>query len=137
MTKIAQRQHLIVVAGIPGFWATRTGGEVTVAHTKTRDGGSLTPDILQGPAEVADITVSRSYDSTRDDAVIARLQSMLQNGTVWNTTITSTPTDGDFVPNGPPRTWEVFLSKVMAPDADAESNNASKVELTFTARSVK
>lgn len=137
MTKIAQRQFLTKVAGLEGFWATFSGGEVSVEHSRVFDGGALTPDLLTGNPTISDITVSRGYDVTRDGPIRANLQRALAQGRSFETTITRTPTDEDYTPTGPPEVYEVKLKTVTPSDADANSADAARLQLVFSTRSVK
>ena len=44
MPKAAQRQFLVKVGKIPGYFATKSGGNVSADVNKVYDGGSLKPD---------------------------------------------------------------------------------------------
>lgn len=135
--KIAQRQWLTKVAGIDGFWATFSGGEVAVEHTRQYDGGSLVPDLLSGNPTISDITVSRGYDPNRDGPLRSRLSLALAQGKGFRTTITRTPTDEDYTPIGRPEVYEVSLRTVTPSDADANSADGSRFQLVFSTRSAK
>lgn len=137
MTKIAQRQFLTKVAGLEGFWATFSGGEVSVEHTRQFDGGALTPDLLTGNPSISDITVSRGFDVTRDGPIRSTLARSLAQGRAFKTTITRTPTDEDYTPTGVPEVYEVQLKSVTPSDADANSADAARIQLVFSTRSVR
>lgn len=137
MTKIAQRQYLTKVAGIDGFWATFSGGEVSVEHTRQHDGGALVADLLTGNPTISDITVSRGYDPTRDGPIRAQLSRDLARGKAFRTTVTRTPTDEDYTPIDDPEVYEVQLRTVTPSDADANSADAARIQLVFSTRSVK
>lgn len=139
MVAIAQRQWLITVsspqAHIAGFWATRTGGDTTVEHSKARDGGNPVADLMQGPGETADVVVSRPWKPERDATIDAALRRRLEAGFRTEVTISQTPTDSDYTPLGPPLVWVGQLKAVKSPEANADSNTASMFELTFTTQS--
>lgn len=133
--KTSQRQWLTKVAGIDGLWATFSGGEASVAHSKQYDGGSLVPDVLSGSPDFSDITVSRGFDPSRDGPVIRTLSRAISQGRSVQTTITRTPTDEDYTPVGQPEVYEVVLQKVTPSEADANSGDPSRIQLVFTVRS--
>lgn len=135
--KIAQRQFLTKVAGIDGYWATFSGGEPSVEHTRQFDGGSLVPDLLSGNPAISDVTVSRGYDPTRDGPVRAALARALAAGKGFSTTITRTPSDEDFTPMGDPEVYEVKLKSVTPAESDANSADGARMQLVFSCRSVK
>lgn len=137
MGKTAQRQWLTKVAGIEGTWATFSGGEVAVEHTRQYDGGALVPDLLSGNPTVSDITVSRGYAPERDGSTRANLSRALAQGKGFATTITRQPTDEDYTPMGEPEVYEVKLKTVTPSDSDANSADASRFQLVFSCRSVK
>lgn len=137
MPKVAQRQFLTKVAGIDGLWATCSGGEASVEHTKQFDGGALVPDILSGNPQISDLTVSRGYDPTRDGPIRSNLSRMLAQGRSYATTISRTPTDEDYTPIGPAEVFEGKLKTVTPSDSDANSGDAARFQLVFTVRSVK
>lgn len=136
MSAIAQRQWLITVSSkqvhIPGFWATRTGGDTSVEHTKARDGGNPVPDLMQGPGETADIVVSRPWKPERDAAIDATMRRRLESGFLTEVTVSQTPSDADYTPIGAPLVWIGLLKAVKSPEADADSNTTSRFELTIT-----
>lgn len=128
--KAAQRQFLVKVDGIEGYWAQKSGGEITSDSTKVFDGGSLRADVIASPPEIGDITVTRPYDPLRDQEVINQLKTRV--GT-WVTTISITPTEtdlraarvkGDVYP-------ESLLIGLRLPESDASSGDAADYELTF------
>jgi hypothetical protein len=127
--KVAKRQFLIKVAGVDGFFATRTGGRKTAATTKVFDGGSTTPDVLTAPALYSDIVVGRPYDPDRDDAIVAFLDPLVGN---WDTAVDVTPTDGNLVPTGRTRHYRGRLADVNYPEQDAKSGDEAALELTIT-----
>lgn len=134
---ITERQWLTTVAGIAGTWASFGGGQSSVPHRKVYDGGNNEAHITQGAPAVEDITVSRPYLNPRDADVAARLRRILAEGARWDTTISRVPTDGSFVPIGPPEVFEVVLQRVNTPDGNADSDSAGRIELLFTTKSAR
>lgn len=133
--KAAQRQALVKVDGIDGYWAQKSGGEVTAEANKVFDGGSLRPDVIASPPEVGDITVTRPYDPIRDQEIINVLKTRVGN---WSTTISVTPTEtdlraarvrGDTYP-------QALLIGLRLPEWDASSGDAADYELTFAVGSI-
>lgn len=129
MGKSAQRQFLVKVAGIDGYFMSKSGGNVSSDTSKVYDGGSLTPDVLAGPAEAENITVSRAYDYTRDGELLRRLRKDVGR---LSTTVSVTPTNRDLVPLGSPTVYsEALLVGLTEPDYDASSGDAATYELEF------
>jgi hypothetical protein len=135
-TKSANRQFLVKVEGIDGFFATKSGGEVTADSSKVWDGGSLKPSVLASPPEVGDVTCSRPYDRTRDQPMLDRLILMVSS---WTTTVSVTPTDGalNVIPGTKPRVYSgALLTGVREVEPDASSGDASDLELTFAVEDI-
>lgn len=127
--KASQRQFLCSVDGLPDYYATFSGAEVSAETTKVYDGGKTRPDVLAGPSETSNIVLSRPYDPERDQPLIDRLQPLVGK---WVTTVTKQPTDADFTGIGAPSTYpESMLVRVTTPEADASSADASTYELEF------
>lgn len=129
MPKSAQRQFLVKVAGIEGYFATKSGGDITAETSKVYDGGSDTPDVLAGPAEVDDISCSRAYDLQRDEPILRQLRRQVGR---FSTTVSVTPTDRDLIAVGQPVVYpDALLTGVVEPETDASSGDAAEFELTF------
>ena len=127
--KSAQRQFLVKVAGIEGYFATKSGGDITAETSKVYDGGSDTPDVLAGPAEVDDISCSRAYDLQRDEPILRQLRRQVGR---FSTTVSVTPTDRDLIAVGQPVVYpDALLTGVVEPETDASSGDAAEFELTF------
>jgi hypothetical protein len=133
--KSAKRQFLTKVDGIEGYWAQRTGGEISADTNKVFDGGSLRPDVLSGPAQVDDIVVTRPYDPARDQVLLNQLKSRV--GT-WRTTVSQTPTETDLTVSKVPGDVypDALLIKVKPPESDSGSSDAAELELTFAVPTV-
>lgn len=129
MVKSSQRQFLVKVSGIEGHFMTKTGGNVSADTSKVYDGGSITPDVLAGPAEVENITVSRAFDPQRDGSI---LKSLRQKVGRFTATITVTPTDRDLVALGNPVVYpNALLTGLSESDYDAASSDPATYELEF------
>jgi len=84
--KISQRQVVaeivpVVVTGCPtgpafsNYFAQVSGGEITAAVEKIYDGGILFPEVLTGPPEIGDVTITRHYDADRDGPALKLLRN--------------------------------------------------------------
>lgn len=134
MPKAAQRQFLVKVSGISGYFATFSGGNVSSEVSDVYDGGALTPEKIASPARTEDITVSRPYDPERDQPVINALRR--QTGSL-RATVTKQPTDADLVPTGPPNVYaNCLLLSVTEPEVDASSGDPTAFQLVFAYESV-
>jgi hypothetical protein len=130
MSMSAQRQALIKVEGIDGFFAQKTGGEVGSDTNKGWDGGSRVPQIVAAPPETGDVVVTRPFDPDLHQDLIENLKKRV--GT-WETTISITPTYTDLTaakakPTVHPK---ALLTNVRAPEYDAGSGDIADFELTF------
>ena len=129
MAKMSQRQHLVKVSGIEGYFATFSGGSVSADTNKVYDGGNPIPEVLSGPAEADNITVGRPFDLNRDPAIVAALRR--QVGT-FTATISVQPTDRNLNAVGKPRVYpNALLVSLTEPDYDATSGDAAQIELEF------
>jgi hypothetical protein len=126
MTKMAARQQQVSVEGIPGLWATKSGGTVSADITPVWDGGANAPEQMAGPASADNITLSRPCDDARDIAVAKMLRP--QVGT-FRGTITVQPTDGRLFPIGEPTVYpDALLQSMSEPDYDAASSDPQVLE---------
>lgn len=84
--KISQRQIVAsiqpkTVGGCPtgppfaNYFAQVSGGEITAAVEKVYDGGVLFPEVLTGPPEIGDITVTRHFDADRDGPALKKIRN--------------------------------------------------------------
>lgn len=132
MGKSTNRQFLVKVSGVNGFFAMMTGGNPKASSTRAWDGGALVPDVLVGPAERSDLTVRRPYDYDRDQPVIDELEPLV--GQDDRRTITVWPTNGKLEPLGRSTTYDGTLMEVIPPQPDAKSSEAADFGLTFAVR---
>ena len=129
MAKSAQRQFLVKVAGIEGYWMTKSGGNIAADTSKVYDGGAASPDVLAGPAEADNVTVSRAFDLGRDQPVLERLRKQVGR---WQTTVSITPTDRDLIAISKPQVYpEALLVGLTEPETDSSSGDAATFELEF------
>lgn len=128
MPTLSQRQQLVTIDGIDGYWAQRTGGEGETTVTRVYNGGDVDPEILPGPRTFTDLVVTRPYDRVRDGQYTAFLLAGLG---VWTTSISVTATDENLIPQGGPDIYTGKLTHVKLPEANASSGAASEIALTF------
>ncbi|AYQ99242.1 tail tube protein [Brevibacterium phage Cantare] len=134
MPKSSARMFLVGVGGIKGNFMTKSGGEITADANKVYDGGKLTPEVLAGPAEIGNITVTRAYDAKIDQAII---NTMRKNVGIWETSISVTPTDRTLKAIGKATTYsQCLLVGLTEPEYDASSGDAVTYELEFAVGSV-
>jgi hypothetical protein len=134
MSKSAQRQFLVKVSGIDGYFMTKTGGNVSADTTKVYDGGEPRPDVLSSPADVENVTVSRAYDHQRDADTLARMRGQVGK---LRTTVSVTPTDEDLVANGNPVVYsDALLVGFTDVEVDASGGDAATFELEFAVGSI-
>lgn len=135
MPKSAQRQFLVKVSGIDGYFMTKSGGNISADSTKVYDGGVTKPDILSATPEVENISVSRAFDQFRDGPVLAKMRGRVGR---FVTTVSVTPTDRDLVAIGSPVVYsDALLVGLNEPEADASSGDAATFEMEFAVSSVR
>lgn len=129
-TTIASQSHsLVKVAGMEGYWANRSGGEVSADVSQAWDGGADFPDQVPGKATTSDVTVSRPYRRGRDDVLRRRL--LKQVGKL-RATVSDQPTDSNGQALGEPDVWpNALLRQVSAIGSDASSSDPKTIELVF------
>lgn len=129
MTKMAARQALVTIEGIPGLWATKSGGRVSADTTPVWDGGAENPEQMASPASAENVTVSRPFDDQRDLPEISRLRRMVGR---FQGTITVQYTNGDMFPIGKPTVYpDALLVGLTEPDYDAASGDPQVIELEW------
>lgn len=130
----SQRQFLVSVSGISGYFQTKSGGETSSETTKNYDGGSLKGEVLAGPAETENITVSRAYNYARDYTAHASARRQVGR---WRTTVSVTPTNVDLVASGKATVYSnALLVRVSEPEVDSGGNDPAVFELEFAIGSV-
>src|SRR5690349_5747353 len=95
----------LTVAGKPyGMFQTVTGGEVTADGTKDRaPSGNNIDQPLTGPQSIGNVTLSRTWDETRDAALYVHARS--QVGQTNNVTAARHPLDASGNPKGTDTIW--------------------------------
>lgn len=130
----AQRQFYVTVSGVPGYFATKTGGETTADVTDVYDGGAQHPEKLAHPAVHANIVIGRPYRTARDQPIVASLRKKVGS---FRPTVTVQPTDADGTPYGRPTVYaSALLTRITDPDVDAASGDPARMELEFAIESV-
>lgn len=128
------RQHLTEVAGMPGYMATRTGGERTAETSKVRDGGKLNAETLSSPAETGNIVTGKPYRPMVHGAILKAWDQQVGR---LRTTIKVWDADPDLGPIGEPRTHaNALLVRLAWPEHDASSSDAGMFELEFAVGSM-
>lgn len=123
------RQQLVEVAGFPGYFANKSGGEVTAETSQVWDGGALKPENMAGPSTTGNVTVSRPYRPAIHGPILKALARQVGR---YRTTVSVWDTDPDLGPVGEPVVYaDALLVRLMRPDADASSSEASAFELEF------
>lgn len=131
-TTSAQRQFLVSALGIPGFWAQKSGGDVSGDTSDAWNGGELYPEKLAGPATTDNITLTRPFKAARDQPLLRRLRPVVMR---WRTTCSVQPTDENLIPVGRPDVYpRALLIRVTGPEVDASSSDAGEIELEFAVR---
>lgn len=126
----SQRQQLWAVHGVPGYFATKAGGDVSSDTSKVWDGGKLRPATLSTPAETANVTLSRPYRPAEHATIMRRL--LAQVGT-YRTTVSGWDADPELGPIGEPTVYaDALLVHVTPPEHDAGSSDAATWELEFS-----
>lgn len=127
--KEASRATLVSIDGLPDYYATFSGGEVTAEVAKAWDGGRKTADLVPGAPDTSNLVCGRPYGAARDQEIVRRLEKLVGS---WRTTVTTQDTDSDFTPIGEPTTYaDALLVRVKRPESDAASGDSKTYELEF------
>ncbi len=137
MNNISEGNWLVEVAGIPGTFQTKTGGDTEVEHVTERDAGKYDRNVYQGPPITGDLTVGRGYQVPRDQDIRNTLIQRMQSGHRWETTITARPLDEANGVLGKPQVFQAVLKRIGNPEKNANSAQPSRFELTFTVVAVR
>lgn len=125
----AQSHQLVEVAGFPGYFANKEGGEISAEVSKVYDGGSKKPENMAGPSETDNVTVSRPYRPSVHGPI---LKSLAKQVGTWRTTVSVWDTDPDLGPIGTPVVYaNALLIRMARPEFDASGSDASTFELEF------
>lgn len=134
--KSSQSSFLITVAGVPGTFARKSGGVKTGTVSKDRDGGAINPDVMPGFVDISDLTVSRTWRSSRDNPLAKKLMAVVNQ--LETTVRVQDLTPGKVVIPGTQVTYTGLLTSVTpTPDSDANSSSPAEFTLTFSISDVK
>ena len=130
----AQRNTLVAVSGLPGYWANKSGGDTEGDTSDVYDGGQLRPAKLGGAPTTSNVTLQRPYKPARDQAVRRDLTPLVNS---WRTTLSEQDTDANLQPIGKPFTYpDALLVAVRAPETDASSGDPKIIELEFAVSNI-
>lgn len=129
-----QADFLVKVSGIDGYFATKSGGDVTAATTDVYEGGQRQPNKLAGRPVTANITVERPFDAATQQDTVTWL--MVRIGR-WRTTVSQQAIDEDEQTTGDPMVYsDALLVRVNPPDVDASSAKESRWGLEFAVKAL-
>ncbi len=132
----SQRQNLVSVDQIPGFWAEATGREVEADVSDAWNGGELEPEKLASPPTTGNIVLRRPYKPRRDGSIVRQLTAGRRVGS-WRTTVSIQDTDAELNPIGQPWVYAgALLTAVRPPDFDASSGDPQVIDMEFAVRGV-
>lgn len=143
--KVSQRQVVaeirpITVPGCPtgpvfsGMFAQVSGGEITAAVEKVYDGGALFPEVLTGPPEIGDVTITRHYDKDRDGPALKVVRNKV--GQV-HYDVTVFDLNCDLVDYSTERVYpKALLVGLSEPEGDSSSGAPTTFSMTFSISSV-
>jgi len=131
------KQGLITVGAIPGrTFSVKTGGVKKAEMAKWRNGGSTELNVIAGPPETDDVTLTNGYDPEVDGPL---LKNLLNQVGILRTNISQAALYGDMtrVNGAPPIVYtDAVLSSVKVPEVDANSNDVQTYELVFSVGNV-
>lgn len=114
---------------------SKAGGKIAADVAKAYDGGNPDPDLIASPPNVENITITRVFDPVRD-AVL--LQNLRQQVGSFETVVTVTPTDRDYVAVADPIVYSpALLVGLTDADVDASSGDPAIYELEFAVGTVR
>lgn len=129
MSTASEADFLVKVAGIDGYFATKSGGDVTAATSDVYNGGQKYPTKLAGKPVTANVMCDRPYDPLLHSSLVKQLRP--QTGRL-RTTISIQPIDADEQPIGDPEVFpDALLVKVSSPPVDAASSKEGRFGLEF------
>lgn len=128
----SENQFLVTISGIPGtsFWASKTGGDPSVAVTKDFDGGSDEANISFSRISWSDLVIGRRYDVDRDAALNLALLGQLRTDRV----VTVQPSDASFNAIGPATSYRCTQVAVTTPSVNANGSAPARYQLTFSVK---
>lgn len=124
----SERQYRVTIAGIPGYWSSVSGGDVSVDVTEVFDGVTEKASKFAGPQKIAPLVCKRPSDPATQTWVADLKKAVGKK----KYTATKIPIDADGIPVGAPEIYTgCLLTKFNPPDFDAASNNAAMLEAEF------
>ena len=137
MTYISQRQFLVECSheDIEGYFMQKSGGNKSADSNKIYGGGSSTPAIITGIADVENVTIGRAFDATRDTAMLKTIRDQVG---VLVTDIIVAEVDADLKPvaGGTITYSDRVLVGISEPEYESSSGDAAAVQLEFAVTSV-
>lgn len=123
------RQQLVQVTGIPGYMATKTGGDRSADTTSIWDGGAVEAEKIGGPADTSNVTVTKPYRATIHGPILKTFSKQVGR---LRTTVKIFDTDPDLGPVGQPIVYaNALLVGLKRPELDAASSDGAMFELEF------
>lgn len=118
-----------------GGFQTFEGGAVTASAEKDRPPtGNDIDQPIPGPRSIDNVTISRTYDDTRDGPLLAFLEGQVGRG---DATVARHPLDADGNPRGTDRTYTCLLIRVTGPAGDRNAaTTKATLELEFACGAV-
>ncbi len=128
-------RFLITVSSMPGPWDTLSGQEVTrdVSTMREQAGGPKVPRASR--QEYSNITLTRMWDQDRDGDLYRKIA---KGNTYEGTSVTmqELDADGNVIPGAKTVYSGCLVVSAQAPDADANSGDASKLTVVFSVSAV-
>lgn len=125
-------RYAVVGATDLGGFETRSGGQMESESAKFRPAGSRTQENIATMPTFTDLTVSRVFDRTRDQPLLAFLDAAAG---VTSMTVTEYLLDTNRVPWQRLYTWSGTLRGVSVGDSEADSTDPGRLELTMSVTS--
>jgi hypothetical protein len=125
----------VQVTGLPnlGNFDKFTGGDAKAPVVFHRPGGMGPQITYLALPEFGTCTVTRVYDEGRDNALIAKLRTLV--GSTY-ATVTVQPLDGNAAPYGTPTQYYGRISSVNTTDADSTSAQPRMWDLEISVESI-
>jgi hypothetical protein len=134
MAKVSQRQIVAKVDGWTSdsdrrYFAQVSGGEIQASVEKVFDGGKIYPEVLSGPMEVGDLTVTRHYDPEMDGPLLKKYRPMVGKKR-FNVSVFTL--NQDLQVPGTARVYaNALLVNIGEPEGDSSSGTPATFSLTF------
>jgi hypothetical protein len=133
--KSSKRMFLVKVGGLEGTWQKKTGGNQSSDVTKVYDGGAPDPDLITSPSQSDNVTVTRTYQNSRDASILSSLRQQVGR---YIDTLSVTATDADFNAVSEPIVYSnAVLVGINEPEPDSGSGDPADFDLVFAVGSVR